>query len=848
MFQNKNVFLTTCCFFLFSSVFAQEIRKELLLSQIFHKIEIQHQVVFNYLGDEIAVFKFLEPETYWTLEQKLKYIVEKTKLQYNVVNQKYYTFFNDKRLDKPLCGYLLDSETQLPVTKATIHILNTNITSLSDEKGYFELPKISPESIRITHVGYEELTLTAEKLYTITCERYALKPKTLALTEVATTNYLTSGISQKTDGSIIIKPKKMGHLPGLTEPDVFQTIQQIPGIYSADESISNLNIRGGTHDQNLFLWNGIRLFQTGHFFGLISALNPNLAHTVKVVKNGSSPDYGESISGVVDISTHTETPEKTNTSIGINLINADIYSHLLLSSKSDISVSARRSYTDLVTTPTYKKYYTRIFQNTKVTNTETDTDIPFQNDETFYFYDVTAQYHLKTGEKSNLYLDGILISNILDLTQSKLENGTMLSKHSCLEQQSLGGNLTYTTEWNSKNKMESKAYISQYKITSENESIENNQTLNQENDVLDLGIRLQHSYSFTPRVSFQTHYQFNEIGIQNKDQINSPFFSRKIKEVLQTHVLAEEIQYRSKNEKLHLGIGLRGNYFQKFALLLLEPRLQCHYNIGKHLETEILGEQKNQTTSQIIDLQQDFLGIEKRRWVLSNQEDIPILKSYQTSLGFHYKKNNWLLTWDTYYKKVEGITTRSQGFQNQLEFSNFNGRYTAVGTEVLVQKQFQKYLFWASYSFMDNKYNFTNYTPSVFPNNFDIKNVLKIAAIYDDKQFKLAIGAKYHTGKPTTIPQNNTLMYPTPDTPLILYESPNSSRLLDFFQANISGSYTFYMAQKTKLQMGCSIENFTNSKNRIQQYFRINQNTKTIEKIDTYALAFTPNAFIRITF
>ena len=58
--------------------------------------------------------------------------------------------------------------------------------------------------------------------------------------------YLTKGIAKKNDGSITIKPKQIGHLPGLTEPDVFKTLQQIPGVISVDESISNINIRGGT--------------------------------------------------------------------------------------------------------------------------------------------------------------------------------------------------------------------------------------------------------------------------------------------------------------------------------------------------------------------------------------------------------------------------------------------------------------------------------------------------------------------------------------------------------------------------------------------------------------------------
>ena len=111
---------------------------------------------------------------------------------------------------------------------------------------------------------------------------------------------------------------------------------QIPGIYSADESISSINVRGGTHDQNLFLWNGIKMYQTGHFFGLISAFNPNLAHTISIIKNGTSAFFGESVSSVVDISSNSNKFKKNSFSAGINMIDADVYSKFKISEKSFI--------------------------------------------------------------------------------------------------------------------------------------------------------------------------------------------------------------------------------------------------------------------------------------------------------------------------------------------------------------------------------------------------------------------------------------------------------------------------------------------------------------------------------
>jgi len=104
----------------------------------------------------------------------------------------------------------------------------------------------------------------------------------------------------------------MGILPGVIEPDVLQTLQQIPGINSSDESVSSLNVRGGTHDQNLFIWNGIKMYQTGHFFGLLSAFNPNLANTISLSKNGTSAFYGESVSSVVDLSSNSS---RSNTNV-----------------------------------------------------------------------------------------------------------------------------------------------------------------------------------------------------------------------------------------------------------------------------------------------------------------------------------------------------------------------------------------------------------------------------------------------------------------------------------------------------------------------------------------------------
>ncbi|MDC1379773.1 TonB-dependent receptor plug domain-containing protein [Algibacter sp.] len=144
-----------------------------------------------------------------------------------------------------------------------------------------------------------------------------------SLEEVIITNYLTTGITKLNDGSITIKPKIFGILPGLIEPDVLQTIQAIPGVLSTDETVSNINVRGGTHDQNLILWDGIKMYQSGHFFGLISAFNPHTTERINVYKNGTSAKYGDGISSIIDMHLPDDIDNEFDAGLGFNLINAD---------------------------------------------------------------------------------------------------------------------------------------------------------------------------------------------------------------------------------------------------------------------------------------------------------------------------------------------------------------------------------------------------------------------------------------------------------------------------------------------------------------------------------------------
>jgi hypothetical protein len=626
-----------------------------------------------------------------------------------------------------------------------------------------------------------------------------------------------------------------------------QVMQQIPGINSSDESVASINVRGGTHDQNLFLWNDIKMYQTGHFFGLISVFNPNLAHTISIYKNGSSAFYGESVSSVVAISSDSKTKEKNNLSAGINLINADIYAKYNINKNGFLEFAARKSINELFKSPTYNQYFDKAFQNSTITDLNNQ-NLNFTNSTQFNFYDLTLKYNQKFGKKSELIIDLININDKLEVLQESNFNNKISTENNILYQKSKGGNVTLLQNWNKKNSTKLNFYSSLYELDAERNSIQINQIVKQENTVFDNGLKLQNNHFLNSKFSFNNGYQFSQVSATNLDEINSPKFIRKTVEVLREHALVLEGKYNDTISKLRVNTGLRVNYIEKFNALLFEPRLQLNYELIKNLKLELLAEMKSQTSFQVIDFQNDYFGIEKRRWILSDNNLIPIQKSKQVSVNFSYLYKNWNFSLENYYKKVVGINSSSQAFQNQLEFVKTNGEYVVLGSEFFIQKKINNFITWMSYTFNDNNYNFPDLKNPVFSNNFELNHVISWAGIYEKNNLKIALGSKWYSGKPETTPKSEVINFSNPSNPTIDYNLPNNKVLDSFFQVNFSTTYKWKNTSGTQFKLGLSVLNILNRENEINKFYRINPTSNAIEEVKTIALKRTPNFSFRVVF
>ena len=846
--KRQLLFILTC--FLYANLnYAQQLNNEAKpLFEILSIAEKQFQITFTYANKVIEDIKINPYAENLNLTEVLNYFKNNTSLTFTFLT-KTNILISSPILHNSICGYLKDVSSENYIEGALISVLKTNISIKSNSNGYFKIDGISEEQvIEISHDTYPTIYLNATKiLRRKSCFTIPLSQKIEKLQEVMLHNYLTSGITVNTDNTITIDIQNSGILPGLIEPDILQKIQALPGISSINESISNINIRGGTNDQNLLLWDGIKMYHSGHFFGLISAFNPYLVDKVTLIKNGTSSQYGDGVSGTITIKTLDSIQKKTSGGIGFNLLSADAFAQIPVSKKIGLQFSVRHSITDLVKTPTFNQYFKKAFQDSKITTTPSSQSENSKTSSSFNFYDYSLKLLYDLNKNNSIRLSLLTVENKLHFNESLQTKTVLNSKTSELEQRNVAVGLLITNKWNPKFKTTLQSYYTKFDVHGENFSLLNEQRLIQKNEVLETGIKLNTYYKLSDNLQLLNGYHFYELGITNAEDVNLPIFVRTIKNVIRNHALYSELNYASTNNKTFVNSGFRLNYIEKFKTFIAEPRIQAMQKLSANLSLKIAGEYKSQNATQIIDLQEDFLGVEKSRWILADNDAIPILKSKQASVGINYKKNSFFIDIEGFYKQVNGITTANQGFQNQYQFTKTSGSYTVKGIEFLINKKTDSYSTWLGYTFNENNYNFPQLSPAVFLNNLDVKHSISLGNTYTYKKFDFALGLLWRTGKPNTTPTQNDAVTINGVNRYINYNSPNSSRLSNYFRVDFSSTYKFNFSKKVNGMVGISVLNLFNTKNILNTYYKINSEN-TINTINNTSINTAPNVTFRMYF
>lgn len=137
-----------------------------------------------------------------------------------------------------------------------------------------------------------------------------------------------------------------------SSPDVIKAIQQLPGVASGTELLSGMYVRGGDGSDNLYLLDGVPLYQVSHLGGIFSSFNTDVLESLDFYKSGFPARYGGRMSSVVDVKTKDGDFREYHGLASIGLLDGRFqFEGPIIKDKTSFNIGLRRSWLDVLTVP-----------------------------------------------------------------------------------------------------------------------------------------------------------------------------------------------------------------------------------------------------------------------------------------------------------------------------------------------------------------------------------------------------------------------------------------------------------------------------------------------------------------
>lgn len=173
-----------------------------------------------------------------------------------------------------------------------------------------------------------------------------------------------------------------------SSPDVVKTLQMLTGVASGTEMMSNLYVHGGDGSDNLFLLDGVPLYQICHLGGIFSSFNTDVIDNINFYKSGFPARYGGRTSSVVDVSTKDGDFRKYHGTVSVGLLDGRLqFEGPIVKDRTSFNLAMRRSWIDLILLPAFA------ISNKGETNTKSYT---------YAFADINARVTHKFSADSKL--------------------------------------------------------------------------------------------------------------------------------------------------------------------------------------------------------------------------------------------------------------------------------------------------------------------------------------------------------------------------------------------------------------------------------------------------------------
>ncbi|MEC9456600.1 MAG: TonB-dependent receptor, partial [Candidatus Neomarinimicrobiota bacterium] len=247
-------------------------------------------------------------------------------------------------------GFITDSASGESLIGANVFLQETGQGMATDINGYYIIQEITPGNytIMVSYIGFDvsHQTLSIMEGQSVKIN-IALVEQVVELTEVEVTAEKLQRRNNIQPSKINLSPRMMKAAPALAEPDLFRTIQALPGVLTTSEYSTGLVIRGGNTDQNLIMLDGITVYNPSHLGGVFSNFIVDGVKEAELIKGAYNAEYGGRLSAVLNVISREGNKNEFKGKANLSLLSAQTTLEGPFY-KGAWVLSGRRTYFDLV--------------------------------------------------------------------------------------------------------------------------------------------------------------------------------------------------------------------------------------------------------------------------------------------------------------------------------------------------------------------------------------------------------------------------------------------------------------------------------------------------------------------
>lgn len=245
-------------------------------------------------------------------------------------------------------GHVRDVSSGEPLVGVSVYEEKTGVYALTDATGFYRIAlPVGDNLLNLSGYSLDDMHLNL-KVWDDGVLDVVMKEKVLALTGAVVSASALSHHRDAKMGIERVRVEVINKIPSaFGEGDIIKAILTLPGVKSVGEASSGFNVRGGSVDQNLVLFNDGTIYNPTHLFGIFSAFNPDIVSEVELYKSSIPASMGGRISSVLDVRTREGNANKIAGSLGIGLLTSRF--HLegpLVKGKTTFIVGGRTTYSN----------------------------------------------------------------------------------------------------------------------------------------------------------------------------------------------------------------------------------------------------------------------------------------------------------------------------------------------------------------------------------------------------------------------------------------------------------------------------------------------------------------------